>query len=80
MVRNKNALVLAGAKMRCKSIPGNESEQRGFFAQSVNRSSDTDSKSEKQNISPGYQQQRRNFNQMRMMLALDSPLPPKGHP
>lgn len=73
IVRNKNVLMLAGAKMRCKSITGNESEQRSFSAQSVSTYSETDRKSEKQNFGPGCQQQRQSFNQMCMMLELDSP-------
>lgn len=67
--------------MRCKSIPGNESEQRNFSAQSVSTYSETDKKSETQNLGPGYQQQRQNFSQMCMMLELDSPPPQvKDHP
>lgn len=66
--------------MRCKSLPGNESEQRGFSAHSLSGSSDTGSESEKWNLSSGYRQPRRAFNRMCTMLELDSPLPQKDRP
>lgn len=61
--------------MRCKSFPGNESEQRHFSGRSVSTYTETKRESEKPNSGPRYQQERQGFNPMCMMLELDSPAP-----